>query len=97
MSLAAVLAMRPAALLLDEPTNGLDPGTRSRIIAILNALDAGMIIISHDWHFLHATTSEYLTIKDGRLVTDPAFVPHQHIHAHPLGDAPGHVHESYSP
>ena len=85
--------MRPSVLLLDEPTNGLDPETRVRIIEILRHLVTPRIIISHDWDFLAQTTSEFLTIEDGRLVTDAPLLPHRHVHAHPLGDTPHHHHD----
>ncbi|MFV0423709.1 energy-coupling factor ABC transporter ATP-binding protein [Oleidesulfovibrio sp.] len=91
VSLAAVLAMKPEALLLDEPTNGLDPATRLHIINILNELDVALIVISHDWDFLHHTTSEFLTLREGKLVQDAELVPHHHAHAHPHGEEP-HAH-----
>lgn len=93
VSLATILSMRPSVLLLDEPTNGLDPETRVRIIEILRHLVTPRIIISHDWDFLAQTTSEFLTIEDGRLVTDAPLLPHRHVHAHPLGDTPHHHHD----
>lgn len=93
VSLATILAMEPSALLLDEPTNGLDPETRERIILILDALPTARIIISHDWDFLARTTSRYLTVKKGQLVSDIPHRPHRHVHAHPLGDEPHHHHE----
>jgi cobalt/nickel transport system ATP-binding protein len=77
--------------LSDEPTNGLDPATGLHIIDILNSLDAALIIISHDWDFLHRTVSQYLTLKAGHLVHDPEMVPHHHAHAHPHGGEP-HAH-----
>lgn len=93
VSLATILSMRPSVLLLDEPTNGLDPATRLRIIEILSGLPTARIIISHDWDFLAQTTSEFLTIEDGRLVSDAPLLPHRHVHAHPLGDTPHHHHD----
>ena len=93
VSLATILSMQPKVLLLDEPTNGLDPQTRERIIEILAALPTARIIISHDWDFLAQTTSRFMTIKDGRLVTDVPHLPHRHVHAHPLGDEPHHHHD----
>ena len=93
VSLATILSMRPSALLLDEPTNGLDPQTRERIIEILGALPTARIIISHDWDFLAQTTTRFMTIKDGRLLTDIPHLPHRHVHAHPLGDEPHHHHD----
>ncbi len=93
VSLATILSMQPRALLLDEPTNGLDPQTRERIIGILDGLPTARIIISHDWDFLARTTTQFMTIKNGRLVTDVPHLPHRHVHAHPLGDEPHHHHD----
>lgn len=93
VSLATILSMRPSVLLLDEPTNGLDPQTRERIIEILGALPTARIIISHDWDFLAQTTTRFMTIKDGSLLTDIPQLPHRHVHAHPLGNEPHHHHD----
>ncbi len=93
VSLATILSMRPKVLLLDEPTNGLDPQTRERIIEILDNLPTARIIISHDWDFLARTTTEFMTIRNGQLLTDAPLLPHRHMHAHPLGDEPHHHHE----
>ena len=93
VSLATVLSMHPRVLLLDEPTNGLDPQTRERIIEILGNLPTARIIISHDWDFLARTTTRFMTVKDGRLVSDIPHLPHRHVHAHPLGDEPHHHHD----
>jgi len=93
VSLATILSMQPKVLLLDEPTNGLDPQTRERIIRILSELPTARIIISHDWDFLAQTTTEFLTIKNGHLITDIPHLPHRHVHAHPLGDEPHHHHD----
>ncbi len=93
VSLATILSMQPKVLLLDEPTNGLDPQTRERIGEILNAVPTARIIISHDWDFLAQTTTQFMTIKDGRLVTNVPHLPHRHVHAHPLGDEPHHHHD----
>ena len=88
ISLATVLAMRPEALLLDEPTNGLDNDARQRIIDILSGLSTARITISHDWDFLAQTSTEYLTILDGRLTSCAPSFAHAHMHAHPLGNEP---------
>lgn len=92
VSLATILSMCSRVLLLDEPTNGLDPQTRKRIIDIVAALPTARIIISHDWDFLSCTTSQYMTIRQGKLLSDPPFQLHEHVHAHPLGHDP-HRHE----
>ena len=92
VSLAGVLAMEPEALLLDEPTGGLDPDTRERLVAILGQLAKPMIIISHDWDFLAHVTDAYYSIEGGKLLHDPDFVLHRHVHGHPLGDRHHHHH-----
>ena len=88
VSLATVLAMEPEALLLDEPTNGLDPEARKRIIGVLKTIPTARIIISHDWDFLAETSSEYLTVVDGRLTDTAPSLAHALFHVHPLGDNP---------
>ncbi|MGE9984925.1 energy-coupling factor ABC transporter ATP-binding protein [Desulfovibrio sp. SGI.169] len=88
ISLATVLAMRPEALLLDEPTNGLDNEARQRLIDILRGLSTARITISHDWDFLARTSTEYLTILDGRPTSCAPSFAHAHMHAHPLGNEP---------
>lgn len=93
VSLATVLAMRPAALLLDEPTTGLDPDARQRIIDILRGLDSARVVISHDWDFLAQVSSTYYSLDRGRLLPAAPCQVHVHRHAHPLGDMP-HAHES---
>jgi cobalt/nickel transport system ATP-binding protein len=90
VSLAGVLALEPDALILDEPTNGLDPETRVRLVDILESLDKPMIVVSHDWDFLVRVTRTYHSIEHGRLVANPALVPHRHMHVHPLGDVQHH-------
>lgn len=92
VSLAGVLAMEPEALLLDEPTNGLDPETRERIVSILLSLGKPLVVISHDWDFLAQVTETYHTIENGRLIRDPHFIVHGHVHGHPLGNVRHHHH-----
>jgi cobalt/nickel transport system ATP-binding protein len=81
-ALATILSMEPDILLLDEPTNDLDPGTRERLVDILNSLETGMVIISHDWDFLDRTTDRLVVMEKGRveeLLKEDIHV-HRHIH-----------------
>ena len=82
------LATNTSLLLMDEPTNGLDPEARQRIIGVLKTIPTARIIISHDWDFLAETSSEYLTVVDGRLTDTAPSLAHAHFHVHPLGDNP---------
>ena len=91
VSLATVLAMQPRALFLDEPTNALDVDTRHRLIHILNDLDLGRIIISHDYDFLAQTTHDIYAMHDGTISFDGETATHEHVHSHTHGHIP-HTH-----
>ncbi|MGX9726678.1 MAG: energy-coupling factor ABC transporter ATP-binding protein [Candidatus Electronema sp. VV] len=93
VSLATVLSMRPDALLLDEPTNNLDSTIRARLISILNGLNIGYMIISHDWDFLAETCTELYTLSEGKARRSGTECLHSHRHAHSFGDHP-HDHPS---
>ena len=67
VSLATVLVMQPQVLLLDEPTTGLDEQTVERIIQILNDLEIGYVVVSHEFDFLARTTTEIHSMKNGRI------------------------------
>ncbi|RLB43717.1 MAG: ABC transporter ATP-binding protein [Deltaproteobacteria bacterium] len=88
VSLATILAMKPSVMLLDEPSTGLDLETRELIIRVLNNLDQGLVIVSHDWDFIVQTTTRYYTIENGRIIGLDKSVLHQHVHYHPKGDIP---------
>ncbi len=91
LSLATILSMKPEVMLLDEPTTGLAPGTREKIMYLLQEMDIGLIIVSHDWDFLYHTTEELFIMKEGRLYKGDRKLLHAHHHLHPSGDIP-HIH-----
>jgi cobalt/nickel transport system ATP-binding protein len=92
VSLATILSMQPEAMLLDEPTNNLDAVTRGRLIEILNSLEIGYLIVSHDWDFLAETCDALYTLREGLAVRSGTECLHSHRHAHACGDRP-HNHE----
>ncbi len=67
VSLATVLVMKPDMLLLDEPTTGLDKKTVERIIEVLNELDIGYLVVSHEFDFLARTTTDIYTMTGGQI------------------------------
>ncbi|NDY74046.1 ABC transporter ATP-binding protein [Desulfobacter hydrogenophilus] len=67
VSLATVLVMEPDVLLLDEPTTGLDEQTVRRIVDLLNDLDMGYVVVSHEFDFLAKTTRDIFAMKNGQI------------------------------
>ena len=67
VSLATVLVMEPEVLLLDEPTTGLDEQTVRRIVDLLNDLDMGYVVVSHEFDFLAKTTRDIFAMKNGQI------------------------------
>jgi cobalt/nickel transport system ATP-binding protein len=67
VSLATVLAMRPAALLLDEPASGLDPDSTERVRSLLLSLPQAMIVVSHDRDLLKSVVTRMVRLEKGRI------------------------------
>jgi len=87
VSLAAVLAMRPAVLLLDEPTNALDESHMQRMLDILSRQAAAMIVVSHDWALLERLCDRVVLLREGRLSPavlhrHPQWIDQVHVHVH---------------
>jgi ATP-binding cassette subfamily F protein 3 len=49
---------KPHLLLLDEPTNHLDTDTVDALIEAVRAFDGGVVMVSHDQHFIQSCASE---------------------------------------
>jgi ATP-binding cassette subfamily F protein 3 len=65
-SLARALAARPDLLLLDEPTNHLDLASLEWLERELAALDASVLVVSHDRWFLKSVATGVLELERGR-------------------------------
>lgn len=72
VALAGAVAMRPRILLLDEPTAGLDPVGVVDLLDTLTALDAGLLIATHDIPLALEWADEVAIVIDGAIVQGPA-------------------------
>jgi cobalt/nickel transport system ATP-binding protein len=69
-AIATVLAMDPAVLVLDEPSANLDPRTRRELIETLAAIDATLLIVTHDLPLAAQLCERAVLLSAGRVVAD---------------------------
>jgi macrolide transport system ATP-binding/permease protein len=62
--LAALLLRAPDLLLLDEPTNHMDFAAMEWLEAYLQSYPGGLIVVSHDRHFLNRTVTAILEVDE---------------------------------
>jgi len=72
LALAVVLdgGEPPAAVLLDEPTRGMDRAAKGELAARLRALDAAVLVATHDAEFAAAIAERVVLLADGRPIAD---------------------------
>lgn len=67
VSIAAVLAGRPAAVTLDEPTAGLDRSSQHRLGNLLRDLEAAVVLTTHATDFAYRFADRVAVLVDGHL------------------------------
>lgn len=67
VAFAAVAFKQPHILFLDEPTNHLDIDAVNALIISLSTYTGGVLVISHDQHFVSAVCDEIWVIKNAKL------------------------------
>lgn len=67
VAFAAVAFKQPHILLLDEPTNHLDIDAVNALILAIECFSGGVLIVSHDQHFVGSVCDELWVIKKGRV------------------------------
>jgi energy-coupling factor transporter ATP-binding protein EcfA2 len=71
LALAVVLdGGEPTAVLLDEPTRGMDRAAKGELAARLRALDAAVLVATHDAEFAAAVAQRVVLLADGRPIAD---------------------------
>jgi cobalt/nickel transport system ATP-binding protein len=63
VAIAGLLAMSPPMLLLDEPTANLDPQGRRDLVNILESLDQGFVLATHDLSVAFELTDRVIVLK----------------------------------
>lgn len=66
-AIATALAIKPKLLLMDEPTAYLDPRARKHFIHLIQKLDVGMLIATHDLHLVQECMDGVLILKEGHI------------------------------
>lgn len=69
-AIATVLSMDVEAIVLDEPTSNLDPGARRALTTTLDALDATMLVVTHDLPYALQLCQRSVILSRGRVVAD---------------------------
>lgn len=72
VALAGALVSEPPLLLLDEPSAGLDPPGQRALARLLAAVDAAMLVATHDLELAARLCTRFLVLDHGRLVFDGA-------------------------
>ena len=60
----------PAVVCLDEPTRGMDRDDKRRLVALLDGLDAAVIVATHDPEFVAAFASRVILLAGGAPIAD---------------------------
>jgi ATP-binding cassette subfamily F protein 3 len=64
VALAAIVFKNPQIMLMDEPTNHLDIDAVNALALALNSFTGGLVIVSHDQHFVESVCSQIYVVKD---------------------------------
>lgn len=70
LAAATVLSSEPAALLFDEPTASLDPRARRAMLDTLGALDATLLLATHDLDAVLDLDARVVLLETGRLIAE---------------------------
>ena len=68
VALAAIVFKNPHIMLMDEPTNHLDIDAVNALALALNSYSGGLVIVSHDQHFVESVCSQIYVVKDKKCV-----------------------------
>jgi len=58
---------KPHIIIMDEPTNHLDLETIDALILAVNGFGGGVLLVSHDQHFLSHVGQEFWGLANGKV------------------------------
>jgi len=73
VAIASMLALEPEVIVLDEPTTGLDTGTASRLLNVVDGLrDRGhtIVMLTHEMRAVLERCDRLVLVHDGQVVLD---------------------------
>lgn len=70
VAIAGVLATDPHLLVLDEPSSNLDPQARREFAELVQGLDQGVLMVTHDLPYAAQLCSRCVVLDGGRVVAD---------------------------
>jgi cobalt/nickel transport system ATP-binding protein len=70
VALAGALVSAPPLVLLDEPSAGLDPPGKVALARLLAALDAAVLVATHDLDFAARLCSRFIVLDAGSIAYD---------------------------
>jgi cobalt/nickel transport system ATP-binding protein len=70
VAVATVLATRPRLLVLDEPSANLDPRARRELLDVLAAIEATLVVVTHDLPFAAELCQRAVILAGGRIAAD---------------------------
>ncbi len=71
MAFACLTYAKPHIVILDEPTNHLDMGAIEALSCALKNFSGGVVVISHDQHFITNVCNEIWVIQDRKVTPFP--------------------------
>lgn len=66
VAFASLAYQKPHVIIMDEPTNHLDMESIDALVEAVKDFRGGLIVVSHDEHFITNTVSELWVVGDGK-------------------------------
>ena len=83
VAFACLTYTKPHVVILDEPTNHLDMGAIEALANALKGFVGGVLVVSHDQHFITSVCNELWVVADKKIITfDGTFDDYKKVALH---------------